>query len=598
MLKKLLYLYNDGHIPFPNMHNGGLGYHLPRYHRRRHGDGFNLDTLQFEPELDPITGQYDMTQEDADRRNGIIAPDINRLVDEYGLTTTPHNDDDDDDKFTYDEQITDPDERLERIPLEFYDDRLRSVLSAHNLDKDKYNTSLKSLVKSLGLKPIKSDPTKTQPTKDDYINILVKSKDIRPKLLKIIKKENSYNKTEEYHNNRTQEIREYNVYNETMKYIKNKYPIADEETVINKTEELIKNYKKLGAKSDKDYINLLSLHIRDIKNPKDFEYPNINIKKITDKTTPDEVEEMLIQIQNYKFHAKYANYKYPTKEDKLKFGLIEEIEIKLMRRLEHLGYNDIYDYMKTVIPNDKYVYNAGIQYYVDKGSGGTGLAFEDFILSNDMLPIFKNMMGTEKDIEQTSNLSSIPDKKIQIDVIQKDGTMKRVNKTLADFCMVDTLSDDQAIDIKDYRKQKGDFYEIQSDKLYGNGSYRPIYKEDATGKVKLNNIQLKNHNNQNIVKDSERSYYFYMLYNDGIYRYNLLDDDNFNQYVDTKTGNIKFFDIDAVDNGKFENENLVNLGYLDRTKSGEPAFFLDSHGKACFRIPKNEKDRIVKFIDN
>ncbi len=40
MLKNLLYLYNDGHNPFPNMKGyGGLGYHLPEYRKVIHGDG-------------------------------------------------------------------------------------------------------------------------------------------------------------------------------------------------------------------------------------------------------------------------------------------------------------------------------------------------------------------------------------------------------------------------------------------------------------------------------------------------------------------------------------------------------------------------------
>lgn len=42
MLKKLLYLYNDGHNPFPSMGRGGLGYHLPNYPKVMHGDGFNI----------------------------------------------------------------------------------------------------------------------------------------------------------------------------------------------------------------------------------------------------------------------------------------------------------------------------------------------------------------------------------------------------------------------------------------------------------------------------------------------------------------------------------------------------------------------------
>jgi len=42
MLKKLLYLYNDGHNPFPSIGRGGLGYHLPQYPKVIHGDGFNI----------------------------------------------------------------------------------------------------------------------------------------------------------------------------------------------------------------------------------------------------------------------------------------------------------------------------------------------------------------------------------------------------------------------------------------------------------------------------------------------------------------------------------------------------------------------------
>jgi hypothetical protein len=41
MLKKLLYLYNDGHNPFPQLGKGGLGYHLPQYKKRIHGEAIH-----------------------------------------------------------------------------------------------------------------------------------------------------------------------------------------------------------------------------------------------------------------------------------------------------------------------------------------------------------------------------------------------------------------------------------------------------------------------------------------------------------------------------------------------------------------------------
>jgi hypothetical protein len=43
MLKNLLYLYNDGHNPFPKLGKGGLGYHLPQYKQTIKGGTLELD---------------------------------------------------------------------------------------------------------------------------------------------------------------------------------------------------------------------------------------------------------------------------------------------------------------------------------------------------------------------------------------------------------------------------------------------------------------------------------------------------------------------------------------------------------------------------
>ena len=59
MLKKLLYLYNDGHIPFPQG-KGGLGYHLPQYRKRMSGDGLKFDkdgNLLFVPDANMTSEQ-------------------------------------------------------------------------------------------------------------------------------------------------------------------------------------------------------------------------------------------------------------------------------------------------------------------------------------------------------------------------------------------------------------------------------------------------------------------------------------------------------------------------------------------------------------
>lgn len=50
MLNKLLYLYNDGHNPFPKLGKGGLGYHLPQYRKRGNGLVWNGNDLIYTPD--------------------------------------------------------------------------------------------------------------------------------------------------------------------------------------------------------------------------------------------------------------------------------------------------------------------------------------------------------------------------------------------------------------------------------------------------------------------------------------------------------------------------------------------------------------------
>jgi hypothetical protein len=60
MFKKLLYLYNDGHNPFPSG-RGGLGYHLPQYPKVIHGEGLSDEESDEESKIfedaDPSTNK-------------------------------------------------------------------------------------------------------------------------------------------------------------------------------------------------------------------------------------------------------------------------------------------------------------------------------------------------------------------------------------------------------------------------------------------------------------------------------------------------------------------------------------------------------------
>jgi len=69
MFKKLLYLYNDGHNPFPSG-RGGLGYHLPQYPKVMHGEGGSHRGLEGSDDEDTIhTNEYpDIEEENEDEK--------------------------------------------------------------------------------------------------------------------------------------------------------------------------------------------------------------------------------------------------------------------------------------------------------------------------------------------------------------------------------------------------------------------------------------------------------------------------------------------------------------------------------------------------
>jgi hypothetical protein len=78
MLKKLLYLYNDGHNPFPNIGKGGLGYHLPQYPKVIHGDGFNIRRDENGKYIDIVDDHNDKDTKvyDVMNPNGMLIVDI------------------------------------------------------------------------------------------------------------------------------------------------------------------------------------------------------------------------------------------------------------------------------------------------------------------------------------------------------------------------------------------------------------------------------------------------------------------------------------------------------------------------------------------
>jgi hypothetical protein len=116
MLKKLLYLYNDGHNPFPNMKGQGFGF-VP--------DPNHPDRMDLQYYADD-----DMTQEEADRLNGVLPEleeeagrehiaEIEELYPERFIPTVPTKQEYDFEKYK--------EEYEDQYPMEDYDDELENI---------------------------------------------------------------------------------------------------------------------------------------------------------------------------------------------------------------------------------------------------------------------------------------------------------------------------------------------------------------------------------------------------------------------------------------------------------------------------------------
>jgi hypothetical protein len=589
-MKKLLHLYNYGHNPFPKLGKGGLGYHLPQYKLK--GRGFDLDELQFVPDTH-------MSQTEAEERNQIINDDplVHEKLEDlkqpmiYPLTqideylehldsldpTYEYNPDTDD----LDDYIT----KIQQKPPSYRNEELRRILETNNKLDRIGEVGLINIAKQLGIINTKT----TKKSRPELIDLIIKS-DKKQELKDILKDspKSFYHTKLENKIIRQTELNEYNKqenlqenFNKLASYIKKINPKEDEAYVNSRTTKIMNEYRTKSEQTGKDLNLMVFLKINGVNNPFEFEIPEIDIKSLNKNSTDDDVEKILKQYKNYEIE--YA-FTFDNQNNKIRKQIFNKLSGELFTRLNDLGYESLQDYVKVMIPDSKFTWSNGIDYFRSTYNVGSGIALEKMLLHKEILPIFKNIFDTKDTFTPTSELTSIPNVEITYSTGAKD--------TLASACMVDFLSPNFAIDIKDYRKQKGNYFDVQRDKIFGSGSYTPIYK-DENGKTKLYNIQLDNYNNKDIVPNSNRDFYFFMIFDDGIYTYNLLDDNNFNSKE--INGRIYFYNNSEKINGNFVNENLVNIGYLKKGYNGEPTYFEDVHTKACVRIPKSTANCIVKF---
>jgi len=187
MLKKLLYLYNDGHNPFPHLKGDGFGF-VP--------DPNHPDRMDLQYYADD-----DMTQEEADRLNGILPElekeagrerlaEIEELYPERFIPTVPTKQEYDFEKYSeeyedehpyedYDEELEDINDQIKKIKIlakKNLGDEFKTIKEIEEKNKfiakelDILNENVsefkKNLVK-LGMKRIKESKDKMDDAHDE-----------------------------------------------------------------------------------------------------------------------------------------------------------------------------------------------------------------------------------------------------------------------------------------------------------------------------------------------------------------------------------------------------------------------------------------------
>jgi hypothetical protein len=283
-MKKLLHLYNYGHNPFPHLGKGGLGYHLPHtgrgglgYHlpqyrkRSLHGDGFDLDTLQFVPD-------DDMTKDEAEKRNKIINEDVNArsFIEPLQVKPSepqepqePQEDEEpieiyDPSKESYESYIKN---KIVKRPKWYQLNEISKILESRNMTDDTGQIGLKTIAKELGIS--------TKLKRDDMIKEILNATDKRPTLKKLLQetKDIHYNRELEKQKERDQNVKEYEDKEELLKveinkkidgqiqwFLKKNKHISLSPEAIDKIRNTIR--KRLLYNTDDEYKNVSGLDIK------------------------------------------------------------------------------------------------------------------------------------------------------------------------------------------------------------------------------------------------------------------------------------------------------------------------------------------------
>jgi len=446
MLKNLLYLYNDGHNPFPNMRGyGGLGYHLPEYHKVIHGGSLTPENIKLKELLknlddinegaggggktkDELTKEiYDLVSKENEdlvkqKEQEIKTPNTQLEVDDGGGGGG----------YTDEQRKQVKGKKNNVIPIEESDSDEEPEPEPESNDIEIQKENLKKEIEGMTVKSIKEELDKldiSYPSsgklKPYYVELLLNQK------ISVYDKKASKSTPEEI-----------NVVEEVIPIMK-----EVEKLKADKPDKIIKEKKKTKAeiKAEQDDIKFAiteNLFSRGKKNNKD------------NKIVANSILENLPQLSKEEFNndpEKYLNMYYNKKFEK----------------------SDKMEAIKKAVTEEH-----------GQGETETQGHAAEIVFLRDHQDILKELVGStdpEDIIMPSSESEGFKNKQTGEVPLSWNG------KPISHYSLFDADGKNSSIDLKYYDSKNAD---IQFTKICGSNGFTPLYHE-VDGKLKLYNVRCE-----------------------------------------------------------------------------------------------------------
>lgn len=613
MLKKLLYLYNDGHNPFPHMKGKGFGFIPDPNHPDRMDLQYYADDQMTQEEADRLNGILPELEEEYEQRTGNLA-EIERLYPERFIPTVPTKqeydiekyreeyDDDDAEIFGYDDEEYDDDERLQEINEELYELKVLRKKMIGDMKSSELEESMVTLEKELENNEEQKNNIVREMNK--LVSIEIKKYEARPAEIE-------------------SKIASHALFGKIMQKIVISFSDYENENKLNTqiVNSEIEKYAKIMKVDIYDLMDTMAGHfLRNSKAPNHSEgakkalklfgsiilmsKSNLNSKYNELKSLVDKIDTDSMKINEKYIESKKKVMMQNTFAIKIielqkeyaerKKVLDSKRKVSINKQQGEISHQDLLEIQaeqkeKEALASGKQLSKAAhkkanaaakkavaekqaetpvVNALSSLSSKGTyGKKLEEFFASQNGQPILQKFTGDTSKIKDIEKDEIIPDEEVMFD----DGTTNSLRKA----CTLDLYNNKFVFEIKNYVNNsiEDDIIPMQPSKFAGTKYFVPRYLEDGSlYSLNLNYTSPKTgkHYTQNVLPPDThgREVVFVIRLKEGLFQYKpFLDHEN------TK----------LIPSGEFVSGKRP-LYFFDSTKlkkckdyNGKPAFNLKGH---------------------